>query len=283
MQRPDVASEKPRKVVDIDFAPDLLRQWAQSQWQYPRISRLLSQRATPILLPGSLRGAVTREEMSQLTNGQNLVAAFWEIADLSDSILLRIPYRERNGLGQFDERQDTFDISMVLSHMSDQDGTVVESTPANTVQIHLDSFSPDPKTQALIKFITSREAQTCNPASAHILEIPGILTDEDLSELKEFLREIKDSGWGHISDFQRPQLGHALQSAIARSKATYPSKPSAIVTETAGPGGSPITVYSSPQDKVALGELSEGYQPSNLPLTKTFLVRPMFSNENEKL
>lgn len=276
--RPDIQDDLGRNFIMGDYDPALIGAWAQRIFQYPRISNLLNNRATPLMLPGSLKAAFTPKEMKRFKDGGSDVKTFWELADLSDAVLMRIPYLARNNLTSPDQQPRLFDLSMAVSHMADNDHTVFETTPANLVNLHGDSFSEDERTAKLKHFITFKLIEACNPAAAHILEIPGDLPDEDLATLKDFLAEVKADGWGHISEFERPQLGHALQSGIARSKAPYPTKPSMIVSDSLGPNGSPITVHSAPGVKVTLGELSDANEESNTGImpTNTFLVRPIF-------
>lgn len=276
--KPDVQNDLERNIAMGDYTPAQLGEWAQRIFHYPRISNLLNRRATPIMLPGSLKAAFTPKEIRRFQDGGNDVRAFWELADLSDAVLMRIPYLSRNNLASPDQQSRIFDLSMSVSHVADNDGTVFEANPANLVNLHGDSFSEDEITAKLKHFITFRLTQACNSTAAHILEIPGDLPDEDLDTLKDFLAEIKEAGMGHISNFERPQLGHALQSGIARSKAPYPSKPSMIVSDTLGPNRSPITVHSAPGTKVTLRELSDANVESDTEImpTNTFLVRPMF-------
>lgn len=279
--KPDVQNDLERSLAMRDYTPAQLGEWAHSLFQYPRISNLLNRRATPLMLPGSLKAAFTPKEMRHFQDGGNDVRAFWELADLSDAVLVRIPYLRRNNLESHDQQPRLFDLSMAVSHMADNDATVFETNPANLVNLHGDSLSEDARTEELKRFITFRLFKACNPAAAHILEIPGYLPDEDLATLQMFTEAIKAADCGHISNFERPQLGHALQSGIARSKAPYPTKPSIIVSDTLGPNGSPITVHSAPGVKVTLRELSDANEESNtrtMPImqTNTFLVRPMF-------
>lgn len=274
--KPEGQNDLERNLTMSDYNPAQVGEWARRLFQYPRISNLLNNRATPIMLPGSLKAAFTPKEMRRFQDGGNDVRAFWELADLSDAVYTRTPYLARNKMTSIDQQPRLFDLSMAVSHMADYDHTVFETNPANLVNLHGDSLSEDARTEELKRFITFRLFKACDPAAAHILEIPGELPDDDLATLKAFLAEIKAAGMGHISEFERPQLGHALQSGIARSKAPYPTKPSMIVSDTLGPKGSPITVHSAPGVKVTLRELLDAETDTAIMPTNTFLVRPMF-------
>ncbi|MBI4232165.1 hypothetical protein HY605_02940 [Candidatus Peregrinibacteria bacterium] len=264
---PETQDSKKRQYALEDVNPAALHEWAGQQFS-PRFRILLSI-AQPIVSPGSLRAAFSGEEMTSLINGPDEYAAWYELGDVG--MLPAMP-------GSLDKR--TLDAVMVVSHMFDQDRDVVEASPANVAQLHQECFSQDPGTQGLLTHITSKFSvpREGKCLTAHVMEYPGTVDDETLANFNEHASGGNMLGMDLPSRFDRPDLGHALQSAVARTHAPYQCAPSVIVTSSMGPSGRAIVVHSLPGRGIVLTEgLPE--QPIYLgerPPVELVMVRPRF-------
>lgn len=236
--------------------------------------RLFGVDVDPVIRPGSLEGRYTENEIQ--LNIDAISKAWYEIADLMGSKIFEIRQQlVLLGGGK------PFDLSMSCAHMSDGDGTVVEATSANIIQLHRDKFSQDEMTQDLLRFITTK--YTNDPAkNALLLEIRRQYGDEFIASVNADLERFSLM-CGYSSRVKSPALNLALQSAIARVTANYPLRKAITFTDAKGPDGLTIVIYAFPGQEIKLTEedpeqkrtyFSEGITP-----TTQYLVKELFTEE----
>lgn len=272
---PEITNPEPRNYSLEDVDPQALYRFANNQLS-PRLRILFSQ-TQPIISPRSLRSAFTEAEIRRLFNPREEVAAWHELGDVG-----QLPAMNRLSGRPMDS-------VMVVSHMRDSDADVVETTPANITQLHGEHFSTDPVTQALVGYITTNlySPKPGKDITAHVIEYPGNIDDSTLEALNSHAGGGNMLGIDLPSRFDRPDLGHALQSAVARCQAKYPCLPSVIVTSSPGPSGQVIVVHSAPGNPTVLTEGLPsspvyGAESEQRAPVQFVMVRPRFHDLKEE-
>ena len=222
-----------REYYFMDLAPDHLKLLAGIQ---PRLIRFFTRDVTAILSPQTLRAAFTGEEVSGLQQGIGEVS--YEIADLTPFI--------REAMASRNDRPFELTMSITVIAADQNASTIVDASPANLVQVHSNRFVRDEETQRLTGFITSTALEAPEHHELHLeMKIPG-----DMNIKLGFFSGMIESLSQHLEyegfKIEKPELGSALQSAVARI--SHESKmPFVIITGHSGHSGNPIIIYSTIQ------------------------------------
>lgn len=249
--------------VKVNFTGQVFGQIASNN---PKTARVTQREAELVVHMEALRARMTMEELGSLQ--REIFSAIREIGCYTAGALGGV----QNFLRHVNPSRKPFDLSASVDHFADQDETLMQTTPANLVQLYKGIFCSDPRTQYLIDYLTKTAH---DPSETSIfLEIPGAYPQESFDAIDEIILHYNRAENMSCS-LQEPDIGRALQSAIQRSHSDKDRLRSYTVTNHPGPtAGKKIVVFSQSGSVIVLGEAGENEIQYPLPTTR-YLVRDL--------
>lgn len=243
----------------------------------PKYLRLFQQEVVPHLNPARLSGVFSRSNADRIVSPEGVWKGFYEIADIIGSQCFT-PIQQGVRSQSANPNEPPFDLTMTVAHTYDRDAGPVESVPCNIAQIFAKMFDLEHEaTRKIFNFISGR----CNTGlapTALILEIRGEYPHEIIEAINRTI-EGWEMEYGYTSRVGNPPLSAALQSAISRVQTQEVIMRCAVtVTDTPGPDGKPIVVYSAQNRKIRLGEGEPdvmAFSPIRVNPTRNYLVREL--------
>ncbi len=225
----------------------------------PRLLRFFMRDVTAILSPKTLRAAFTNAEADGLPQG---------IGEISYDTACMTPYIRQAMKLERENRPFELTVSVTAIAGDQTASIIVAASPANLVQAHSNRFAQDEETQKLIGFITSTAQEAPEHHELHLEMKRGGDMNIQLGFFSGMIESLSERFEYEGFSIGQPELGSALQSAIARI--SHESKmPFVIMTGHKGLSGNPIIIYSTIQGIGLTENPSQAQQqaPGVMPVT----------------